>query len=178
MSVTVDTHEPTTGRFVSYYSVELWKGIEPKLNPTSTVILEMLDEWITTETFLTMVSGVFGLLVGGGGHSVSEVSCLPRVTIPTPTTLSFTTCEIASFDSYIITASALTEVSAMLPSQFFDDGQPSESSSTFIMMTTSRSYFTLETSAGTNSAQAEMIASCLGDCFLRAGTAALPPQML
>jgi hypothetical protein len=136
MSVTVDTHEPTTGRFVSYYSVELWKGIETEFNTTSTVIFEMLDEWITTETFLTMVSGVFGLLVGGGGHSVSEVSCLPRVTIPTPTTLSFTTCEIASFDSYIITASALTKVSAMLPSQLFDDGQPSESSSTFIMMTT------------------------------------------
>jgi hypothetical protein len=63
MSITVDTHEPTTGRLISYFSVELWKGIESKLNPTSTVILEMLDEGIATEAFLAMVSGVFGCLV-------------------------------------------------------------------------------------------------------------------
>jgi hypothetical protein len=64
MSVTVDTHEPTAGGFVSYYSVELWKGIETEFNTTSTVIFEMLDEWITTETFLTMIGRIFGCLVG------------------------------------------------------------------------------------------------------------------
>jgi hypothetical protein len=84
VTVTVDSHQPATGRLVANFIVEVRERVETKFDATASVVFKMFDVGVTTQCAVVIIGRVSRNLMSAGSLTVTMVECSAQLAKPAP----------------------------------------------------------------------------------------------